>query len=156
MFRRAWAGLERTVGQEDLAVYNTVFSLGVPCKEQSRLGEAEEMFRCCLQGYENLSRPDSMETLRTARSLGRLYHTQGKLEEAVAMMQRTFEGFEKSLGPFHTSTPKAGGVHLAALYTHGGKLAEAEKMYRLVLKGSKAIGLEHQFINEAAYALGKL
>ena len=55
MFRRAWAGLERTVGQEDLAVYNTVFSLGVPCKEQSRLGEAEEMFRCCLQGYENLS-----------------------------------------------------------------------------------------------------
>ncbi|KUJ15376.1 HET-domain-containing protein [Mollisia scopiformis] len=117
--------------------------LGLLYANQSKLVEAEQMYKRALQGYEKAWGLEHTSTLNTVNNLAILYKNQGKLVEAEQMYQRALQGYKKAWGPEHTSTLNTVN-NLAALYANQGKLVEAEQMYQRALQGKeKAWGLKH-------------
>ena len=69
----------------------------VKLQKQSKLNEAEPLFRRALEGRERTLGPDHSDTLTSVNNLGFLLYAQGKLNEAEAMLRRALEGYERTL-----------------------------------------------------------
>lgn len=118
-------------------------ALGQLFAVQTKLVEAEAMYKRALAGHEKALGADHTSPLRTFNSLGNLYLNQRKFAEAEAMYERALAEYDKALGAEHASS--LGIVNnLGNLYYSQGKLAEAEAMYERALAGRvKALGSEH-------------
>ena len=140
----------------DDGIERALYSLGYLYKSQSKLDEAEKMYRQAMQGFEKALGRDHTATLGMVNNLGNLYADQGKLYEAEKMYQRALQGKEKACGPDHISTLRTVN-NLGILYNNQGKLDEAEKMYQRALQGyEKALGLDHILALTTVNNLGNL
>ena len=92
-------GNEKALGLEHTSPLHTVHNLGILCRNQGRLAEAEVMYQRALAGYEKTLGPEYKSTLDTVHRLGLLRSKQEKLVEEEAMYQQALAGYEKTLGP---------------------------------------------------------
>ncbi|KIW99702.1 uncharacterized protein Z518_11115 [Rhinocladiella mackenziei CBS 650.93] len=120
-----------------------VFTIALLLQQQIQLGEAEQMYRRALTGYEKTLGAEHISTLGTVNNLGLLYTKQGKLSEAEQMYRRALAGMKKVLGVDHLSTINTVN-NLGLLYAEQSKLNEAEQMYQRALTGyEKVFGVDH-------------
>ncbi len=119
-------------------IYRAIHNLGSLYADQSKMQEAEAMYRRALEGYEKAWGPEHTSTLNTVNNLGILFKNQGKMQEAEAMYRRALEGYEKAWGPEHTSTLNTVN-NMANLYLDQGKMQEAEAMFWWVLEGNEKL-----------------
>jgi tetratricopeptide (TPR) repeat protein len=143
-------------GKERETVLNAVHLLGLLYADQGKLGEAEQMYKRALRGWEEALGPTHTSTLDTVNNMGNLYSNQGKLGEAEKMYERALHGYKEVLGPTHTSTLRTVN-NLGLLYFNQGKLGEAGKMYEWALRGrEEALGSTHTSTLDTVNNLGNL
>jgi tetratricopeptide (TPR) repeat protein len=153
---RGYAG-SKLVGQDaDMTTINAVHRLGDLYTDQSKLDEAEEMYKQALTRKEKALGPDHTSTLDTVNNLGVLYWKQRKLNTAEEMYKRALAGKEKALEPDNTSTLDTVN-NLGVLYRRQGRLDKAEEMYERALEGyEKALGRNHTSTLDTVNNLGVL
>jgi tetratricopeptide (TPR) repeat protein len=122
--------------EEREKLLNATLSLGNLYANQSKLVEAEQMYKLAVQGYEKAFGPTYLSRLDTINNLGIIYREQGKLVESEQMYKQALQGHKEAFRPTHPS--RLGIVNnLGNLYLSQGKLAEAEQMYKQALQGHK-------------------
>ena len=90
--------------EKELSLDIACHTVGDLYRNQSKLGEDEDMYVRALAGNEKALGPEHTSTLNTVNNLGNLYRDQGKLREAEDMYARALAGFENALGPEHNTT----------------------------------------------------
>jgi tetratricopeptide (TPR) repeat protein len=78
--------------------------LGILCKNQGKLAEAEVMYQRALAGYEKTLGPEHRATLKMVKNLSTLYADQGKVMEAETMYVRALQGYENAVGASYPRT----------------------------------------------------
>ncbi|KAI1635977.1 hypothetical protein F4809DRAFT_650828 [Biscogniauxia mediterranea] len=117
-------------------------SLGSFYLGQSRLGEAEHMYRRALRGKEEALGPAQVSTLDTVQGLGILYADQGRLGEAQDMYERALRGYAEVLGPTSLDT-HVGALkccaNLGRLRCEQGRLLDARQCYLRAWRGYSSV-----------------
>jgi tetratricopeptide (TPR) repeat protein len=134
----------------------TDHTLGRLFAHQTKLSEAEMLFKRALSRSEKALGEEDMTTLGVMNDLGNVHSRQGKLAEAEDMYKRSLAVKEKVLGPEHMDTLSTL-YNLANLSCKQRKLVEAESMYEQVLLGyEKALGPDHLSTLTTVNNLGSL
>jgi tetratricopeptide (TPR) repeat protein len=72
--------------------------------EQGEMGEAERLFRECLDDFLGFLGSDHVDTIVTTTALGDVLQQAGNLEEAKSLLERSLEWDLEHLGEDHPST----------------------------------------------------
>lgn len=98
----ALQGKEKAWGPEHTSTLATVNNLSNLYKGQGKLDEADKMYQCALQGYENVLGRERMKTyipaLNTMQNLAVLYKQLGLANKTKDMYSRALDGLEVVLG----------------------------------------------------------
>jgi len=113
-------------------------SLAETYRSQMRYGEAEPLYKSCLQVSEEFLGPKHKMTISFINNLGLLYHSQGRYDEAELFLNRCFKLSEEVLGLKHPSTFTIIN-NLAVLYRSMERYVEAESFYTLSIKLSEEV-----------------
>lgn len=111
---------------------------------QSRLAEAEPLYREALPGQRRVLGNRHPDTLATINNMATLLRDQHKLAEAEPLCREALAGRRRALGKCHRDTLNSVS-NLASVLLDQGKLAEAEPLYRESLAGRHCLlGDSHQ------------
>ena len=72
MYQRALKGREKALGLEHPSTLDTVNNLGILCRDQGKLQEAEVMYQRALKRSEKALGPEQMSTVNIAKNSRRL------------------------------------------------------------------------------------
>ncbi|CAN0332873.1 unnamed protein product [Ectocarpus fasciculatus] len=87
---------------------NTLYRLGECVREAGRLGEAEELFRRCLEIAENKLGQTNMMVADTLHGLGVCVRRNGRLQEAAELLRRCLEVQQRAThGFYHGNVTKS-------------------------------------------------
>jgi tetratricopeptide (TPR) repeat protein len=147
-------GVIQVAEQETLL--RTMICLALLFTDQSKLTEANELYKRALKGAEMVLGRKHEMTLGIENNVAILYVDKGKLEEAEKMYNRVLLEREQILGSTHPRTIDTVG-NLDSLYIRQGKLVEAEQMLKRALRGrEKTYGPSHPSTLDAVGNLGML
>jgi tetratricopeptide (TPR) repeat protein len=133
-------GLEGTEKRE--ALLDAIESLSSLYADQSKLAEAEQMYKQTLQGKKEAFGSTHPSTLDTINNLGVLYQKQDKLSEAEQMYKQALQGYKETLGDIQIRTygPALDVMHnMGALYARQKEYTRAQEAYTDALTGYQAI-----------------
>eukprot|EP00808_Paulinella_micropora_P019145 g78358.t1 len=92
---RALQGREKTLGAEHPETLTSVYNLAELLEKQSKLAEAEALYRRELQGCEKTLGAEHLSTLAPVMNLVRFLEQQGKVAEAEALKRRVVRFLEQ-------------------------------------------------------------
>jgi CHAT domain-containing protein/Flp pilus assembly protein TadD len=107
----------------------SINNLGLLYQSQGRYGEAEPLYKRCLQLREEVLGSNHPETLTSINNLALLYQAQGRYGEAEPLYKHCLLLREEVLGGKHPNTLTSIN-NLGLLYQSQGKYGEAEPLYK--------------------------
>jgi eukaryotic-like serine/threonine-protein kinase len=134
---------EQTLGRGHPESLETLASLALTRRRQSRFEEAEELYVEAVEGLRATRGGQHPDTLSAMANLGGLYLWLGRFAEAERLFLEAAEGSRRVLGPDHRDTLTAIN-NLALVYSDQGRRDEAEPLYLEVLARSRRVlGPDH-------------
>lgn len=134
ILRRAFTGLNKTLGPYHPPTLEAATNLGVVCWIMHKLDKAVEMLSRALSGYKRTLGPQDETTLQIVHDLGRLYLQQSKLRQSEEMYRQALRGLEKSFGLDDIRSLQVV-QELGDLYIRLDDQTEAEGMHRRIFHG---------------------
>jgi tetratricopeptide (TPR) repeat protein len=127
----------RRIGEHDnVLVPEAIMSLGVHCKRQGRLKEAEEMYKLGLEICEKANVRDTL-TIDILNNQGNLFLLLGRLEEAMVSYQQALEKSKETLPHDHPLAFRTIN-HIGVCLLDQGRLNEAKSMLEQALEGRES------------------
>jgi len=128
----------KNFGETDQDTLTSINNLAFLYQSQGRYGEAEPLYKRCLQLREEILGPKHPDTLTSINNLALLYNSQGRYGEAEPLYKRCLQLSEEVLGPKHPDTLTSIN-NLAFLYESQGRYGEAEPLYKRCLQLSEEV-----------------
>ena len=144
------------LGENHADVASALNNLGILYRAQSRLDEAESLYKRALAIWEKAIGPNSPTAAFALNNLAVVYTQRGKFDDAIALHERSLAIKEKALGPDH---PDVAGTlqNLAENYRHLENLAKSEELDKRALAiREKALGPEHTYVADSLNNLGNV
>jgi hypothetical protein len=135
--RKIMLGLEDDETLSALNLYALVLS------GQGKYGEAEEMNRKVLGGWEKMSGGVHPDVLTSVNNLALVLEAQGDYKAAEEHHRRALEGLEKVLGKEHSDTLTSANSLAKVLQARGDHKAAEEHFRRVLVGREKVLGKEH-------------
>lgn len=102
--RAALAEAERVLGAEHADTFMSLNNLAALYQDQSRYGEAEQLYSRALEARERVLGAAHPDTLSSFNNLASLYRDLGRYAEAEQLDRRGLEASEQALGMEHPDT----------------------------------------------------
>jgi eukaryotic-like serine/threonine-protein kinase len=154
MAEEAAAGLERTLGLDDLDTLATLNNLAIAYIGAGRLSEAIALFGRVRDAQVARLGPDHPKTLTTLNNLADAYGVAGRLPEAIALFERVRDAKVAKLGPDNPETLKTLN-NLAATYWSLKQLDRSVPLFEEALRRREArLGRQHEDTQATAANLG--
>lgn len=146
---------EAVLGPDNADNLETLDILGATVRSQGRFAEAEAIHRRVLDGLMKVRGPDHPATWACYGNLGNALQAQGKCEEAEAYHRKALEGQSKHYGPDELNHVIQTLSDLSTATLGQGRVAEAEKMRRRVVRRyEEVLGPHHPKTINALHNLG--
>jgi tetratricopeptide (TPR) repeat protein len=128
---------------EDRTTSPLLVAVALLLQNQSKLNDADVLFREALEGRRQILGPDHPDTLATLNDYAFLTSHRGELKDAEPLCRAALEGRRRVLGHDHADTLTSLN-NLANLLSRLGKAKEAEQSFREALERRKRVlGPDH-------------
>jgi tetratricopeptide (TPR) repeat protein/transcriptional regulator with XRE-family HTH domain len=142
-YQRALAIQERTPGQEDLDLAQSLQDLGILYYYQGKRDQAGSVFQRALTIREKILGAEHPDVAQSLNDLAVIHYYQRKYAQAEALYQRAILIRQQAVGLEHPDMAESL-VGLAFLYFEQGRYAEAEPLYQRALSiDEKRFGMDH-------------
>ncbi len=156
LFRRAVEIRERRLGGDDLALAQSLRSLGVVRQMMGRSEEARSLLERALAIRERQLGGDHADVGEVLLRLALIDGELGRFDAAIPRMERAVRISERDLGREHPRMVPVLG-HRARLYLDAGRLDQAEPFAEGVLALAESrLGDDHQFTAESLQTLARI
>ena len=119
---------ESAWSQRPIDYNNSLLELGRIYQRQSRLSEAESIFKKALAAFLELAGDKHPSTLVAMNNLGNIYEQLGLYDQAEPLLKQTLSGMEATFGQSSSQTASTRN-NLALLHESQGNFREAEPLY---------------------------
>lgn len=155
-FKRALTIRRKSLGDDALAVADTMTDLGMVYIAEARLDDAQNLLNQAMDIRKAKSTPDSPDTADSLNAFAALYGKTNRTEEAIKLLQQVVQSRKKFAGEDDASVAEAQ-VSLAIKLQVAGDLNQAKEMYQSALAiARKNFGEVHPLIADCDVGLGSI